>query len=232
MSPIKFFFIPLCAILIGACASKPALMPTAEFAPIMPIPEPKNEQVTGAIYTSGRGLFGDLRSYQPSKLKVGDILTVLLDESTQAERTNEVKTSRETENTVMNQALVNNVAGKLGIGPSLSTNIGPSGGSITSDGSGLAGQAARLTGSISAMVVEVFSNGNLMIVGEKQLALTEGTEFIRIKGIIRPADIQPDNTVLSTRIANAQIAYRGTGELASSTKTPWGTNILYDLWPF
>ncbi|MBV31906.1 MAG: hypothetical protein CMK36_00495 [Porticoccaceae bacterium] len=232
MNLIKFGLILLSALVIGGCASKPALMPSADFAPIMPIPELKKEQVTGGIYSSGRGLFGDLRSYQPSKLKVGDILTVLLDESTQASRSNEVKTSRESENTVMNQALVNNVAGKLGIGPSLSTNIGPAGGAITSDGSGIAGQAARLTGSISAMVVEVFTNGNLMIVGEKQLALTEGSEFIRIKGIIRPADIQPDNTVLSNRIANAQISYRGSGELASSTKTPWGTELLYNLWPF
>ena len=49
------------------------------------------------------------------------------------------------------------------------------------------------------MVVEVLSNGNLVIIGEKQLALTEGSEYIRLKGIIRPSDIQPDNTVLSQR---------------------------------
>jgi len=71
-----------------------------------------------------------------------------------------------------------------------------------------------------------------MIMGEKQLALTEGSEFIRIKGIIRPADIQPDNTVLSQRIANAQISYRGAGELSNASKGPWGTNLLYKFWPF
>jgi hypothetical protein len=68
------------------------------------------------------------------------------------------------------------------------------------------------------MVVEVMANGNLVIIGEKQLALTEGSEFIQVKGIIRPADIQPDNTVLSQRIAHAQISYRGTGELAFRVK--------------
>jgi flagellar L-ring protein precursor FlgH len=82
------------------------------------------------------------------------------------------------------------------------------------------------------MVVEVLGNGNLVIVGEKQLALTEGSEFIQVKGIIRPADIQPDNTILSQRIANAQISYRGSGELASATKPAWLTSLLYNFWPF
>ena len=82
------------------------------------------------------------------------------------------------------------------------------------------------------MVVEVLGNGNLVIIGEKQLALTEGSEFIQVKGIIRPADIQPDNTILSHRIANAQISYRGSGELASATKTAWLTSLLYNFWPF
>jgi len=71
-----------------------------------------------------------------------------------------------------------------------------------------------------------------VIVGEKQLALTEGSEFIQVKGIIRPADIQPDNTILSQRIANAQISYRGSGDLASASKPPWLTSILYNFWPF
>ena len=103
---------------------------------------------------------------------------------------------------------------------------------LASEGTGTAGQTASLTGSISAMVVEVLANGNLIIVGEKQLALTEGTEFIQVKGIIRPADIQPDNTILSQRIAHAQISYRGTGQLARASNTSWGTGLLYKFWPF
>jgi hypothetical protein len=75
------------------------------------------------------------------------------------------------------------------------------------------------------MVVEVMANGNLVIVGEKQLALTEGSEFIQVKGIIRPADIQPDNTVLSQRIAHAQISYRGTGRASLRIK------IILGHWP-
>ena len=81
-------------------------------------------------------------------------------------------------------------------------------------------------------VVEVLANGNLMVRGEKQLALTEGTEVIQVAGIIRPEDVAPNNTVQSRRLANAQIAYRGTGDLANATRAGWGTSALLKLWPF
>ena len=98
---------------------------------------------------------------------------------------------------------------KISRGTEFSSNFKLDGGTVISEGAGPADQAALLTGSISAMVIEVLSNDNLVILGEKQLAPTEGSEFIRVQGIIRPADIQPDNTVLSRRIANAQISYFG-----------------------
>jgi flagellar L-ring protein precursor FlgH len=68
--------------------------------------------------------------------------------------------------------------------------------------------------------------------GEKQLALTEGAEVIQVSGIIRPDDIAPNNTVQSRRLANAQIVYRGSGDLANATKAGWGTSALLKLWPF
>ena len=92
--------------------------------------------------------------------------------------------------------------------------------------------AVKKLGSVASTVVDVMSNGNLIIFGEKQLALTEGSEFIQLKGVIRPSDIQPDNTVLSNRIANAQFSYRGTGDLANGSKPGWGTRLLYKVWPF
>jgi len=89
-----------------------------------------------------------------------------------------------------------------------------------------------LSGSISATVERVLANGNLVIRGEKLLTLSEGTEVIQVQGIIRPDDVQPDNTVLSRRIANAQISYKGTGQLANAQRVPWGTNLFFSLWPF
>jgi flagellar L-ring protein precursor FlgH len=75
-------------------------------------------------------------------------------------------------------------------------------------------------------------NGNLVLRGEKQLALTEGSEIIQVAGIIRPDDVAPNNTVQSRRLANAQIAYRGSGDLANATKAGWGTSTLMKIWPF
>ena len=220
------------ACLLNACAAQPRMEPTADFSPVHAIPEQKPRQVTGAIFTNGRDLFGDLRSYQAAEVQVGDLVTVILNETTQASRTSGLSTNRTTTNDAIGLNQKNSILNKIGFGEGFFADANTDGATISSDGNGTAGQAASLSGSISTMVVEVLANGNLVIMGEKQLALTEGNEFIRVKGIIRPADIQPDNTVLSQRIANAQISYRGTGELASASRASWGTGLLYKFWPF
>ena len=220
------------ASILTACVAQPRMMPTAEFAPVQPIPDAVPKQVTGSIFANGRSLFGDLRSYQATEIKVGDLITVLLNETTQASRTSGLSTSRESTNDAIGLNQKDSIIGKIGFGAGFFDGVKTDGSSITSEGAGTAGQAATLTGSISAMVVEVLSNGNLVIIGEKQLALTEGSEFIQVKGIIRPADIQPDNTIFSQRIAHAQISYRGTGDLASASRPAWGTGMLYKFWPF
>ena len=234
---LRALIISFLLIILSACVSQPQMEPTADFSPIQPMPKQKPIQVTGSIFANGQDLFGDLRSYQAAKIQVGDLITVLLNETTQASRTSNLATSRVGANDVINQgridAVVNKVESASGRGLGGFFDLFPTtGSSVTSSGSGTAGQGASLTGSISAMVVEILANGNLVIIGEKQLALTEGSEFIQIKGIIRPADIQPDNTILSQRIANAQISYRGTGDLVNASKPSWGTGLLYKFWPF
>ena len=99
-------------------------------------------------------------------------------------------------------------------------------------GTGKADQEASLTGSVAVSVVSVMANGNLVLRGEKQVALTEGAEIIQVSGIIRPEDVSAINTVQSRRMANAQISYRGSGDLASTAKAGWGTSALMKLWPF
>ena len=232
MTSLRLITVSMLVIFLGACAAQPRMTPTPEFSPIQPIPAKKPQQVTGAIFTNGNDLFGDLRSYQAAEIQVGDLVTILLNETTQASRTSGVTTSRVTTNDAIGLNQKNSIVDKIGFGQGFFADVKTDGASITSDGNGTAGQAASLTGSISVMVVEVMANGNLVIIGEKQLALTEGSEFIQVKGIIRPADIQPDNTVLSQRIAHAQISYRGTGELASASRSSWGTGLLYKFWPF
>ena len=229
---LRALIISFLLIILSACVSQPQMEPTTDFSPIQPMPKQKPIQVTGSIFANGQDLFGDLRSYQAAKIQVGDLITVLLNETTQASRTSALSTSRATANDVIGVNQKDSIIAKIGFGSGFFNGAETDGANISSDGSGTAGQAATLTGSISAMVVEVLANGNLVIVGEKQLALTEGSEFIQVKGIIRPADIQPDNTVLSQRIAHAQISYRGTGDLAAASRPSWGTGFLYKFWPF
>ncbi len=214
--------------LIGGCASKPQLNPSSEFAPIQPIPKAEELRITGGIFDNGNALLGSKRTYRVGDLKVGDLVTVILTESTQASRSNNVSTSRASTNDVIG---LNQAKGLLP-GGRFFDGIKTDGSTITNTGTGATGQNASLVGSVASTVVDVMSNGNLIIFGEKQLALTEGSEFIQLKGVIRPSDIQPDNTVLSNRIANAQFSYRGTGDLANGSKPGWGTRLLYKAWPF
>lgn len=183
---------------------------------------------SGSIMDNGIKLYPSSRLHHSGQVNVGDIITVLLNEAAQASRSSGITAERETSNNILG---INQAASILPSG-SFFQDISTAGSSISTNGSGTANQTAALTGSISAVVIDVMQNGNLVIMGEKQLTLTEGTEVIRVRGVIRPEDIQPDNTVLSRRIANAQFSYSGSGDLARATRTPAGIRTLFSLWPF
>jgi flagellar L-ring protein precursor FlgH len=221
--------------LAAGCAHEAPLLSSPAFAPVFPVDPPKQSQLTGAIFEEALSdnFFGRKRNYQ-----VGDIITVLLDESTQAKRTQNTKTTRTSVNDALPsvQAGIGNGLSKWGVGfPGLGSaakQIKADGNVITSDGTGDSGQLATLQGSIAVTVVEVFSNGNLSVRGEKQLVLSEGPEVIQVAGIVRVDDIAPNGTVQSKRLSNAQIAYRGSGEGADASRAGWGTRALYKYWPF
>lgn len=210
------------ALALSGCASTPKV-PPKEFAPVVDIPAEAPTVSTGSIYNGGRNdnWFGRKRDY-----KVGDIITVLLNEQTQANRVNNKSATRESANNVLAA-----LAPKLPIRGALQ-GLPLDGSEISSESTGTADQRASLTGSIAVTITQVLANGNLVVRGEKQLDLTEGSETIRVAGIIRTEDVAPNGTVLSRRLANAQIAYTGTGELSNASKTPWATDLLLKAWPF
>jgi flagellar L-ring protein precursor FlgH len=158
---------------------------------------------------------------------VGDIITVLLNESTQAARTQNTDVSREAKNTFPSGA--STTIGKV---HPLLEGIDLNNNKASSTGKGTADQQATLSGSVAVTVVEILANGNLMVRGEKKLGLAEGTEVIQVSGVIRPEDVGPNSTVQSRRLANAQIAYRGSGDLANATRAGWGTTLMHKFWPF
>ncbi len=202
-----------------------AMTHSPQFEPVYPVVNTRESMATGAIYVGRQSdsWFGKGRNFQ-----VGDVITVLLNESTQAARTQNGSVTRDSSNTLVPTGLQNYGAGLGG----LMKGINMTGGSVSNKGTGAADQQASLNGSVAVAVVEVMPNGNLVLRGEKQLALTEGSEIIQVAGIIRPDDVAPNNTVQSRRLANAQIAYRGSGDLANATRAGWGTSALLKLWPF
>ena len=227
---MKYLLLFVCiSALLGGCAStdltQKTLTHSPDFAPVYPLASDANRIPTGGIYGNRQSdaWFGRGRNFQ-----VGDIITVLLDESTQAARTSNTDLSREAKNTGLPTGL-NTEIGK--ISPFLQ-GIDLSSSGQTSKGKGVADQKATLKGSLAVTVVEVLANGNLMVRGEKKLGLAEGTEVIQVSGIIRPQDVGPNSTVQSLRLANAQIAYRGNGDVANAAKAGWGTSALHRFWPF
>ena len=218
----------LLALSLTACTNvlpPQALTHSPQFEPVYPVQNARETMATGAIYVGRQSdsWFGKGRNFQ-----VGDVITVLLNESTQAARTQNGTITRDSSNTLVPTGLQNYGAGLGGF----MKGINLTGGSVSNKGTGAADQQASLSGSVAVAVVEVMPNGNLVLRGEKQLALTEGSEVIQVAGIIRPEDVAPNNTVQSRRLANAQIAYRGTGDLANATRAGWGTSALLKLWPF
>jgi flagellar L-ring protein precursor FlgH len=209
----------LCCLLVSACGSRAMPIKTSDFSPVLPPALIEKTVADGSIYSGGinDGLFGDRKAY-----RVGDIITIILREKTLSQKSASNVTSRKANNNVVTALMTGD--------PSLSAAMGAS--SIDNTGSGEVSQSNTLGGDISATVVRALTNGNLIIRGEKMIALNDGNEYIQISGMIRSEDVQPDNTVLSKRIANAEISYSGDGDYVDATKAGWGTKLFYKIWPF
>lgn len=227
-----------CVAVLAGCANSPSRVDLAKPTPVNVLPQgdtSRNGPATGAIFrASAADLYGNQRARA-----VGDVITIMLDESTQASRAQSNNVKREASNDAVPAGLTQRVSAMKLPTRILGTNLDGTLGGINlnkaateSKGSGDAAQNATLQGAITVHVIEVLANGNLVVKGEKNLTLTEGTEVIQVSGIVRPEDISPTNVVMSRRLANAQISYRGSGDLANATKPGWGTNLLYKFWPF
>ncbi|MDD3608507.1 MAG: flagellar basal body L-ring protein FlgH [Halothiobacillaceae bacterium] len=199
------------ALGLGACASQPPVQSDPAFAAVLP-QEPlvaTPAQINGAIFNpvQADSLFTDMRPY-----RVGDILTVLLSEQTNASKSATTSTGK-------SQSVDVGVTRLLNV-PIDWANAGIEG-ERDFKGTGDSSQKNNLSGNITVTVARVLPNGNLMIQGEKFLSLNQGTEFVRLSGIVRPSDIKPDNTVESTRVANARIAYGSDGVINDANNMGW-----------
>jgi flagellar L-ring protein precursor FlgH len=100
------------------------------------------------------------------------------------------------------------------------------------EGTGSSDRSGSITASIGARVVEVYPNGNLVIFGRQEMKVNNDVQHIIVSGIVRPEDVNADNTILSTNLADAHIEYVGRGTIADKQKAGWGMRLVDKVWPF
>jgi len=167
-------------------------------------------------------LYSDLRAR-----RVGDVLTVRIVENAEALKSASTKTSRDS-------SLSASVTSFFGAPLSVGGFKPEASGSLKNEfeGSGTTQRKDTLVATLSAKVVEVLPQGLLRIEGYREVLINNERQYIILRGVVRPEDIQSDNTVLSSVIADAQIAYAGQGVVSDKQKPGWVGRLLDHVWPF
>lgn len=224
----------LLALVASGCASN--LHPEPKFPPISAVPEitPKSAPraaLDGSLWNDSDAaqnfLFLDNRARN-----VNDVVTVIISETPTATQKADTQTARQSSPS----ASISKVLGldftkhnylHMGSPPTIAASVNNS-----FKGSGSTDRSGSVLATISARVVQVLPNGNLVIRGQRAITINRETQYITLSGIVRPTDIDKDNTVQSARIADAQISYTGKGVLADQQGPGWLSRILDKIWPF
>ncbi len=235
----------VCIVLIGAagCAGTAKKRASAQEIekdtqqmpqrPALAVPKP----VEGSLWTDtgASTLFTDLRAR-----RVGDTITVDIVENTSSKMDANTKASRASSI----DAGISHAAGymraleegnkRLNRSPEgeLDSTLFKAKMVNAFDGKGTSDRSGQVTASIGAMVTEVLPNDNLVIFGKRGMRVNNEIQFITVTGIVRPIDIDRNNHVKSTYIADARIEYVGQGVLADKQRPGWGTRLLDHIWPF
>jgi flagellar L-ring protein precursor FlgH len=211
------------AALMPACAiNQPPIVHQPMTARPLPVAT-KLAQPTGSIYQQAnfRPLFEDKRARF-----VGDTLTIFITENTAANKSSEASAAR-TGAISASVPVVKGLPGKTFQGMQLGANS-----SNTFDGKGQATASHNFTGTVTVTVIEVLPNGNLLVSGEKQIAMSQGSEFIRFSGVVNPVMVTPSNTVISTQVADARIEYRANGYIDEAQTMGWLARFFNNVLPF
>ena len=214
----------LVLVLLGGCAQVPRASVVGEQEQIM-IPDRPAPRANGSIYQAHRGyqpLFEDRRPRM-----VGDILTIVLDEEVSASKNARSNADRNGSSSLGFDQQADAIEQLAALGFDISA-------SGESDFEGGGGSEANnsFTGTITVSVVEVMNNGNLRVRGEKQIAINQGTEFIRFAGVVNPRTITGQNTVPSTSVADARIEYVGNGYINEAQHMGWLQRFFLNVSPF
>ncbi|MBK1689111.1 flagellar basal body L-ring protein FlgH [Rubrivivax gelatinosus] len=207
------------AALAGCAAISPPQAPLVPAGDPMPAPVRARGQAGGLFVADAAWtLHSDTRAF-----RVGDVLTVALDETTQASKKSDTQFAKDS-SVSLSPLVIGGKAQKTGV--DLDAQRSFQGGATST-------QQNALSGSITVVVHEVLPNGLLRVSGEKSLYLNQGEEFVRLAGYVRAGDIDADNRVSSQRVANARIVYSGRGTLADAGSAGWLTRFFNSPWmPF
>lgn len=211
---LRPFSVIACALVLGGCSVAGDIRPYAPMAPIQPIVVQAAAPTAGAIYAAGPGLnlYGDRRARE-----VGDLLTITLVENTMATTSATTSISKQSSVDVGTPTVFGapvTLSGKDILGASAEAERDFA-------GKGNSAQSNRLQGSVTVTVIQRLPNGNLVVQGQKNLRLNQGDELVQIQGVVRSADIAADNTISSSKVADARIAYGGRGAVAQSNAIGW-----------
>lgn len=232
---ILFITLPLAGCASSNIKSDPA------YAPARPQPAAAALVNNGAIYQTSSAEPGyNLALFEDQRARrVGDMLTILLVERTNASKEAKTNTKKENAVDIKNPTLLGatpqfSTPGLLPLNSNRNNTLATTLDSTQNfSGSGDSSQKNSLSGSITVTVSEVLPNGYLVVRGEKLITLNQGDEYMRFSGIVRPRDISAGNSVLSTQVANAQITYAGKGQVADANALGWLARFfLSALWPF
>jgi flagellar L-ring protein precursor FlgH len=177
--------------------------------------------------TSAKGFFKDERAH-----RIGDILTVIVTVDDSAQIDNSTKTGRSSTNSAglggIFGVAVNNVsAGTIDPSGIIDINSG-----MENSGNGSVNRRESLETSVAAVVTQVLPNGNLVIEGRQEVRVNFEVRDLIVAGIVRPSDIQANNTIPSTKIAEARIAYGGRGQITDVQQPRYGQQVMDAILPF
>jgi flagellar L-ring protein precursor FlgH len=221
-------------VFLGGCATPPRH--TDSYRPTLPAAYPAVQPDNGSIYHAAR----DVRLFEDVKARrIGDVITVILRESTSASKSAKTTADKDQDTTIANPTLFGasaqfNLPGLLPLSSNRNNNLQQNLSATRAfDGEADSSQSNSLSGAITVTIADVLPNGNLVVRGEKWLTLNQGEEFIQISGIVRPQDVSPDNSILSAQIGDARIIYSGKGFLHDSNSMGWLARFFNSpVWPF
>ena len=211
----------LLALTLSACGMEGG-RPAPGFSASLPLPPPVPEPHNGAIYQAANG-YAALHEGTRAR-RVGDLVTVILVESVSTNKTTSASTGRNGSASITPPS-----AGPLDF---LNPDALNAASQSSFNGSGTASQRSQLNGAISVTISEVRPNGTALVVGERNMRLSQGDEWVQFAGILRLADIDVDNRILSTRIADAQIIYGGQGAIQQASRPGWLGRFFNMVSPF